>query len=120
MEKRRLKAAGDLLRGVMQSEVARIHEVSRTTVSRWYKALTQSGIKGLGKRKATGRPSRLTPLQFAEIAKAYSEMMGRKTCFRLRNYIQDKYGVSYHHDHVSRMIVKIKRAGKPDVKDGPK
>src|SRR5438874_7342259 len=60
METRRLAAAKELLTGVTQSQVARTYGVSRTTASRWHRSIVQRGFDGLRKRRATGRPSRLT------------------------------------------------------------
>src|SRR5258708_26721298 len=59
METRRLEAVQDLQRGLTQSSVARKFGVSRTTASRWNRALQQKGVEALRKRRATGRPSRL-------------------------------------------------------------
>ena len=60
MESRRLLAAQDLQRGISQSQVARKFGVSRTTASRWDRALSGKGFEALRKRRAPGRPSRLT------------------------------------------------------------
>src|SRR5260370_10744282 len=60
MERRRLEAVQDLLRGLTQSTVARKFGVSRTTASRWNRALQLKGAESLRKRRATGRPSRLS------------------------------------------------------------
>src|SRR5215813_5675032 len=67
MESRRLMAAQDLQRGLSQSQVSRKFGVSRTTASRWHRALSGRGVECLRKRKAPGRPSRLTPGQLAEL-----------------------------------------------------
>ena len=63
MESRRLMAAQDLQTGVSQSQVARKFGVSRTTASRWHRALNGKGVEALRKRRAPGRPSRLTAEQ---------------------------------------------------------
>ena len=63
MESRRLLAAQDLQRGLSQSQVARKFGVTRTTASRWCRALSGSGVEGLRKRRAPGRPSRLNAEQ---------------------------------------------------------
>ena len=42
------------------SAVARKFGVSRTTASRWHRTLDRHGMERLHKRKAPGRPSRLT------------------------------------------------------------
>src|SRR5438034_11719156 len=71
MESRRLMAAQDLQNGLSQSKVARKFGVSRTTASRWHRAINGTGVEALRKRRAPGRPSRLNTSQLAEIAEIY-------------------------------------------------
>src|SRR5438105_12100592 len=71
MESRRLLAAQDLQTGLPQSQVARKFGVSRTTASRWNRALSGTGFESLRKRRAPGRPSRLTGDQLADITGIY-------------------------------------------------
>ena len=73
METRRLAAAGELLNGVTQSQVARRYGVSRTTASRWHRSIVVKGVDGMRKRRATGRPSRLTADQVDSIRIMYCE-----------------------------------------------
>src|SRR6476659_2425941 len=73
MEKRRLEAVQDLLRGLTQSSVARKFGVSRTTASRWNRALQQNGVDSLRKRRATGRPSRLSHDQLTMIPGIFAQ-----------------------------------------------
>src|SRR5215472_4687259 len=73
MERRRLDAAQDLLNGIAQSQVARKFGVSRTTASRWQRALKGSGVDSLRKRRAPGRPSRLTQEQLSGLASLMAE-----------------------------------------------
>src|SRR3954453_9475880 len=73
METRRLAAAGELLNGVTQSQVARRYSVSRTTASRWHRSIVVKGVEGMKKRRATGRPSRLTADQVDHIRRMYLE-----------------------------------------------
>src|SRR6187455_3566553 len=71
MESRRLMAAQDLQSGLSQSQVARKFGVSRTTASRWHRALNGKGVEALRKRRAPGRPSRLTADQLNGVADIY-------------------------------------------------
>src|SRR5271165_2266688 len=71
MESRRLLAAQDLQRGLSQSQVARKFGVSRTTASRWNRTLSGKGVESLRKRRAPGRPSRLTADQLKTLTEAY-------------------------------------------------
>src|SRR5579862_1428184 len=72
MERRRLEAAEDLLKGVTQARVARKFGVSRTTASRWFRTLEGQGMERLRKRKAPGRPSRLSSAQMQEIRELFA------------------------------------------------
>src|SRR5579864_1159294 len=110
MERRRLEAAQDLLNGITQSQVARKFGVSRTTASRWQRALKGSGVESLRKRRAPGRPSRLTRDQLnglgdlmAQGAIAYGFPDDRWTTARLSVAIAMRYGP----DHVGRLMHKM-------------
>ena len=114
MEKRRLEAVQDLLRGLTQSSVARKFGVSRTTASRWNRALQQKGVESLRKRRATGRPSRLSREQlllipdiFAQGAILHGFADNRWTTARLATVIESRFGVHYDHDHVGRLMQKL-------------
>jgi transposase len=114
MERRRLEAAQDLLNGTAQSEVARKFCVSRTTASRWHRALKGNGVESLRKRRAPGRPSRLTREQLAAIpalvtegATAHGFPDNRWTTARLAVAIEARFGVRYDPDHVGRLMHKV-------------
>jgi len=114
MEKRRLEAVQDLQRGLTQSSVARKFFVSRTTASRWNRALQQKGVDALRKRRATGRPSRLSREQlqlipdiFAQGAIVCGFPNNQWTTARLAAVIEARFGVHYDHDHVGRMMHKL-------------
>src|SRR5713226_7212576 len=114
MERRRLEAVQDLLRGLTQSSVARKFGVSRTTASRWNRALQLKGVESLRKRRATGRPSRLSreqllliPDLFAQGAILHGFPDNRWTTARLAAVIETRFGVRYDHDHVGRLMQKL-------------
>ena len=114
MERRRLAAAEELLGGLSQSKVARKYGVSRTTASRWQKALCRQGVESLRKRRATGRPPRLTAEQFATViqifgegAKAHGFYDDRWTTLKLAKAIHAKFGVMYDRDHVGRLMHRL-------------
>src|SRR5438876_10082361 len=100
MERRRLEAVQDLLKGLTQSSVARKFGVSRTTASRWNRALQQKGVDSLRKRRATGRPSRLSREQlqiipdiFAQGASIHGFPENRWTTSRLAAVIEARFVV---------------------------
>src|SRR5712671_1962366 len=114
MEKRRLEAVQDLQEGLTQSSVARKFGVSRTTASRWNRALQQKGVDALRKRRATGRPSRLSREQLQMIPDIYAQGAvihgfpdNRWTTARLAAVIEVRFGVHYDHDHVGRLMQKL-------------
>jgi len=114
MERRRLEAAQDLLNGIAQSQVARKFGVSRTTASRWQRALKGSGVDSLRKRRAPGRPSRLSQEQLNGLAALMADgamLHGfpddRWTTARLAAAIEARYGVRYDPDHVGRLMHKM-------------
>src|SRR3954447_16648918 len=114
METRRLAAAKEMLTGVTQSQVARRYGVSRTTASRWHRSIVHKGFDGMRRRRAPGRPSRLTAdqvdgirLMFQEGALAYGFVSDRWTTGRLAIAIERQFGVRYDQDHVGRLMHKF-------------
>jgi transposase len=111
MERRRLEAAEDLQKGTTQARVARKFGVSRTTASRWYRTLEGQGMDRLRKRKAPGRPSRLSSTQLAELRelfavgpKAFGFETDRWTTARLAQAIEARFAIRYDPDHVGRLM----------------
>jgi transposase len=125
MERRRLAAAQHLLNGYSQSRVARMYGVSRTTASRWHHALVQKGVDSLKKRRATGRPSRLTADKLQQLTRLYAEgpeahgfAVLRWTTGKLALAIERQFGVHYDEDHVGRLMHKLglrARRQRPDA-----
>ena len=120
MERRRLEAAEDLLRGITQARVARKFGVSRTTASRWYRTLEGQGMDRLRKRKAPGRPSRLSVSQLAEVCEIFASGPGafgfesdRWTTARLAQAIEARFAIRYDPDHVGRLMHRLGLRPKP-------
>jgi transposase len=114
MESRRLLAAQDLQTGLTQSQVARKFGVSRTTASRWNRALSATGVESLRKRRAPGRPSRLTADQLNILAETYHagpRAVGfdsdRWTTARFADAILARFGVKYDPDHAGRIMHRL-------------
>ncbi len=91
-----------------------MYGVSRTTTSRWHSALTRKGVDSLRKRRATGRPSRLTPEQLGEVVQIFRAgalesgyPTDRWTTGRLASVIESRFGVHYDEDHVGRLMHKL-------------
>ncbi len=120
MERRRLEAAEDLLKGITQARVARKFGVSRTTASRWGRTLEGQGVERLRKRKAPGRPSRLSTAQMAEVREIFNagpRTLGfetdRWTTARLARAIEMRFGIRYDPDHVGRLMHRLGLRAKP-------
>lgn len=126
MEVRRLEGARALLGGQPQSNVANQFGVSRTTASRWSRALNHNGLEALKRRRATGRPSRLTGEQLAAIpvlmargARAFGYPTERWTTGRVAHLIEIHFGVRYDPDHVGRLLHKIGLRGRSEPQVSP-
>jgi transposase len=126
MESRRLLAAQDLQTGLSQSQVARKFGVSRTTASRWNRSLSGSGVEALRKRRAPGRPSRLTADQLKILSEAYQagpRASGfdseRWTTARFADAIFARFGVRYDPDHAGRIMHRLGLRERRRVKATP-
>ncbi len=107
-------AAQDLQTGLTQSQVARKFGVSRTTASRWNRALSGKGVEALRKRRAPGRPSRLSGDQLARVAEIYNAGpraagfdADRWTTVRFADVIFARFGIRYDPDHVGRIMHRL-------------
>lgn len=122
MERRRLAAAQALETGVSQASVARSFGVSRTTASRWQRALAGNGMECLRKRRATGRPNRLSAEQRAAVVEMFAA--GPRACGfetdrwstgRMAEAIAQRFGVRYDPDHVGRLMHRLGLRTRPLV-----
>jgi transposase len=111
LEARRLRAV-DLLRdGKSNTEVARLIGVDVSSVKRWKRALAEGGVAALAAKPNRGRPPRLTLEQMkalSSLVRAGAQAAGfftdLWTCRRVAQAIRDRFGVTYHPDHVGRIL----------------
>jgi transposase len=110
LEKRRLKGAKLLARGLTKSEVARQLGVSRQTVATWEQRLLEGGKESL-KRGDLGRPRQLDAEQEREMGKVL--MAGALaagfpnelwTLPRIGKIIALRYGVEYSTGHLWHLL----------------
>jgi transposase len=95
----------------MPVEVAARVGVDRRSVRRWKAAYRARGDKGIELKAAPGRPPKLGPRQKKRLervllkgAKAAGFATDLWTCPRIAELIKDRFGVSYHVDHVCRLL----------------
>jgi transposase len=114
MEKRRMSAATLFEQGISKAEVARQLDVSNQSASRWYNAWQQGGKAALRHTGLLGRKPRLTTFQLADLEQALRQTPrahGFTSIFwtteRVTHVIQCRYGVTYHPDHVWRILQRL-------------
>jgi transposase len=114
MEQRRLDAATLLQAGVSQARTARQLSVSSATASRWARQLATAGREALRRRRAPGRPSRLSAQQLQTLWKLYRAQPDPAwTCTRMADLILQRFGVDYQTDHAGRILRRLReRAGR--------
>ena len=111
LERRRIRAARLLQKGLSQAEVARRVGVHRQSVSRWARHLEQGGLQSLKQAGRTGRKARLSEPDLERIETALKrgpEALGYETglwtSWRVADLIERQCGVKYHPSHVWRIL----------------
>ena len=111
LERRRQRAIALLKEGHAPVEVARLLGVDRRSVRRWNAAYRRRGAGGLAARPAPGRPSKLTGRQRRQLermllrgATASGFESDLWTCPRVAEVIRRGFGISYHVDHIGRLL----------------
>lgn len=111
LEGRRFRAIQALGSSESLSKIARDLGVSRQAVWKWRQAYRRQGAAGLNRRLRPGRPRRLSPAQRGQIprllaqgADAYGFGTPVWTTERVAAFLQDRFGVRYHADHVGRLL----------------
>jgi len=100
--------------GWLEVDIAQALDVSKGTVSRWLATAAAAGPEALHGHPSAGAPPKLTPAQVARIpeflwhgAEAYGFRGDVWTCARIAQVIQWELGVSYHKDHVARLMKEL-------------
>lgn len=114
LEKRRLKAMELLDTGLSLNEVARRTGSNPSSVMRWRDARGKDPAEGLKPKPAAGRPPKLTPSQKKRLAKlllkgamASGYPTELWTTARIAELISRNFGVTYHRDHVGRLMASL-------------
>jgi transposase len=123
-EWRRFRALELHERGWLEIDIAEALDVNKGTVSRWLAAADAGGPEALVGHSTAGSPPKLTPAQLRRIpeflgygAEAYGFRGEVWTCARIAQVIQMEFGVSYHKDHVSRLMKGL--GWTPQIPDTP-
>ena len=110
-EVRRVAAASLFNAGVSVARVGELFDVSRTSVYRWKQKFLEEGARGLKRRIASGRPSRLNEGQRAALKQlcergpyAAGYARDRWTTSLLAHAILRQFHVRYDPDHVGRIL----------------
>jgi len=111
LQQRREYAIKLLHQGHKPVEVARIVGVDRRSVRRWNATYKRKGSKGIVATPNNGRPPRLDAkakkhleqalLKGAQAAGFPNDLW---TCPRVAHLIKARFGISYHVDHIGRLL----------------
>lgn len=111
LERRRLRAIALLTQGLLPHEVAERLGVDRRSVRRWKRAYRRKGPEGVKAQPASGRPPKLTARQRRLLVRwilqgpqAFGFRTTLWTCQRIAQLIHDRFHVTYHPDHVGRLL----------------
>jgi transposase len=111
LEQRRKQAGKLFAKGVAQADVARQLEVSRQSVSRWYRDWQAAGAKGLAGAGRAGPLPKLDAGQLQDVAAelrkgplAHGYPTELWTLARVGEVIEATTGVSYHPGHVWKLL----------------
>lgn len=109
LERRRRRAVDAIASGEKPEAVARTLGVTRSSLYRWLKLSKRTD--GLAAKPHPGPAPRLSATQHQRLetlllqgAKAHGWSTQLWTCARIAVLIQRHFGVSFHHDHVGRIL----------------
>lgn len=111
LELRRRIAGKLLLQGMSIEQVADTVEASTSAVGRWKQVVEREGLEGLNVKPAPGRPPRLSSAERRRLEallrkgpRAAGMASDAWTCPRVARLIAEQFGVTYHPDHVRRIL----------------
>jgi transposase len=111
LQRRRERAIALLAEGYQPVEVARRVGADRRSVRRWKAAYRKRGRQALTAKPASGRPTKLSAREKSQLERAL--LKGARaagfstdlwTCPRVAQLIEERFGVSFHVDHIGRLL----------------
>jgi putative transposase len=115
LAERRKRAVKEAVAGdFTQVAVAKKYNVTLRALQFWMAAYRKDKKKGLESKPTPGAPRRLSAGQIAALeefllkgAKAAGFPNDLWSCPRIRDLIEKKFGVSYHVDHIGRLLSRL-------------
>lgn len=111
LEERRWRALRLLDKGYSLNEVGRVVGCAPSSVMRWREVRRRRGKQGLKVRSSPGRPPKLGPGERRRLmrlllkgAMAHGYRTELWTTARIAELIERQFGVTYHRDHVGRLM----------------
>jgi transposase len=108
---RRRVAVEFLGKGMTTADVALVLGVSLSSVKRWKRAYRLGGAAALEPQPRSGPPTKLTPAQRERLRRLLLDgprTVGFATelwtCARVAELVRREFGVSYHPDHLGRIL----------------
>lgn len=105
----RLMALSHIKEGANNSQTAKNLHISRRIVNDWVKRFYAHGLEGLKEKPRSGRPSRLTEVQLAQLSdyirnNSIKKSGGRLNAQALVNYIAQEFTLNYGISNVYRLL----------------
>lgn len=114
LEQRRLRAVALSHQGLGPTAIARELGTTPQSVCQWLRLHRRRGDQALRARKASGRPSKLTPRQRQTLIRlllkgacAAGFATDLWTCPRVAQLVRRQFGVQYHVDAVPRVMARL-------------
>lgn len=112
LEKRRIQAVQYVIdEKHSTNEASKKFKVSMRSIQLWVADFHRRGIKGITARPTPGRPARLGIRQKRKLEKILLKGAQKAgfstdlwTCPRIQKIIKERFGVTYHVDHVIRLL----------------
>lgn len=111
LEARRRRAAEYFQERKPLQEIASLFGVSLTSVKRWKRTWKAEGVEGLAAKPHPGPRRKLSEKQRQSLVKilvkgplAAGYRTDLWTCARVSQVVRKQFGVSYHRDHVRRIL----------------